>query len=126
MIHFVLKSTCEEALALDRLRVAIAINSRYDDLLGTLHHCGKPGKAQAAFFGLVRALGPAQHGIDEDQLLVVRAGVRLRVDHEQPPGQIDLIGRQPDALMVVHRVNHVLHQLVDGGVYHLDPPRLLA
>jgi hypothetical protein len=50
MIHFVLKSTCEEALALDRLSVAIAINSRYDDLLGTLHHCGKPGKAQAAFF----------------------------------------------------------------------------
>ena len=46
----------------------------------------------------------------------VAAALARRVEHEQPVGQIDLVGRQPDPLGGVHQIEHLADDLPQLGV----------
>jgi len=49
----------------------------------------------------------ADHGIDEGVFLVLGSRISLDVHHEQPVRQVDLVGRQPDPVVLVHQIEHL-------------------
>ena len=81
------------------------------------------GNAQATFLVLGLSLAFAEHRVDEHELGVLLRRVALRIGHEQPIRQIDLVGRQADALVLVHQLEHLGDDLPQLGVDLLQRPR---
>jgi hypothetical protein len=110
VVELVLHDAGEQPADVDSERLTIERPGVDHDLLRPPHVAPQSGQAEAALLLHSGAPGPAERRIDEDQFL---AGVRTarRVDHEEPVGKGDLVGRQADPLGGVHDVEHLL----DGG-----------
>ena len=95
------------------------------DLLRATHVHAHAGQAQAALLLHGRAARPAQHGVDEDMLFASAAAAGT-VHHEQPVGQRHLVGRQADALRLIHDLEHLLDGFTEPGVeprHRAGPPQ---
>ena len=81
------------------------------DFVGTSHVLAEVGNAQASFTLGVAAFGMNDLGIDEDQL---RLGVLLErdIDNRNAAPNADLRRGQPDAMGLVHRLEHIFDELL--------------
>ena len=78
------------------------------------------GDAEAAFFVLLLSVAGAEHRVDEHALRFLGLAVALDVRDEQPVGQIDLVGGQADALVLVHQLEHLGDDLAQLGIDPLE------
>ena len=72
--------------------------------------------AQAAFLIFVLPAAAAEHRVDEHVLRFLRLALAFGIGHEQPIRQIDLVGGQADALVLVHQLEHLGDDLPQLGI----------
>ncbi len=84
------------------------------------------GKAEAAFLGFDVAALLENRGVDQDVLLVLGSRVAGDVDDEKTVRQIDLVGGQPDAIVLVHQFEHLGDGFAQLGIDPLQLPRLVT
>ena len=76
-----------------------------------------------------RGTRPRRGGIDEGDGIALAAAVGIEHRHENPQAFVHLRGREPDARVLKHRVDHAVDELLEGGVLELGlvhGPRLGA
>ncbi len=120
MIGLVLNHARGEAAGAQFNRLPLSIVGADDDAAGARHTTANLGNAQAPFpvFDRVDSVG-ADLGVDQHHLrnrlgllIVLR---RRKARHEQPHALVHLRRREPDALILVHRLEHVVDELLDGS-----------
>ena len=82
-------------------------------------------KAQAAFFTLDSAMPPADHRIDEHEFLGL-GRIAFEIDNEKTIWQIDLIGGQPNALVLVHQIEHLADDFFKFRIYPAQRFRFMS
>ena len=130
MIGLVLDDSRGEILELELEALAGAIERRDLDVLRAGHAAAHFRNAEAAFPTLDRLIADDGNlGIDEGNRIALAASVGIEHRHENPQALVHLRGREPDARILVHRVDHAVDELLDGGVLELalvHGPRLGA
>ena len=107
VVGLVLDRPAEELFGLVLDELALEVEGLDLDLLGAADLGVEPGQAEAAFLVLDRRVPLDDLGVDEDELLVLLLGVRGDVEDEEAIRDGHLVGRQADALRLVHQVEHL-------------------
>ena len=71
-------------------------------------------------------MAAAEDRVDEDLFKFRGRGVAFFIGHEQAVGQIDLVGGEADALVLVHQVDHFFDEFSQVGVDAFQRPRAVA
>ena len=78
--------------------------------------CANAGDAEAAFFVLFRPRPPLRTGLMNTPSVSLASAVAFGVGHEQAVRQIDLVGGQADAFVLVHQLEHFGDDLPQLGI----------
>jgi len=98
------------------------------DLDFGISHDGRPDSrnAQATLFIFVLTAAAAQHWIDENVFKLAGVGIALFIRDKQPIGQIDLVRRQADALVLVHQFDHLGDDFAQLRINSLERLRVVS
>ncbi len=117
MIHLVLDADRQQALGVEAVRRAVAVERADGDAVGAADPLVDPGHRQAALFHLLDAVQGGDLGVDETERLVLALG---DVDDDHPAVDVDLGRGQADAGRRVHGFEHVVDQPAHVVVDRLD------
>ena len=101
MVVLVLKRPGEQSIDLVLLFLSGKVIGYGDDAFGASNGSVDFGKAEATFLGFDVAALLEDRGVDEDMLLILGSRVAGGVENKNAVRQIHLVGRKPDALMMV-------------------------
>ena len=124
MIRLVKHGARKESLHGDDLRHAVDVGVLTGDLGGAHDRGAHVREAEAALLAILGPLGRHDDGIEHHERhlrsgieladLVIVLAARRHVDHAHGLKTADLLGREPDAARLVHRLEHVLGDLQQG------------
>jgi hypothetical protein len=84
------------------------------------HGCADARDAQATLFVFFLAVAAAENWVDEDLFKFSGVGVALFIGYEESVRQVDLVGRQADAFVFVHQIDHFVDHFSQFGVDSLE------
>src|SRR5574343_1710992 len=117
VVHLVLDAHGQQAIGLDVLLFAFAVQGLDFHGAGAFNAVVDAGHRQAAFVAPHAHLaGPGDLGVDQHQGLDALFG---HIDHDQALVHIDLRGGQADAFGLVHGLEHVVDGLLQARVKSL-------
>src|SRR5262245_18839816 len=120
VIGLVLGDACEEVLRVDDLPGALAVEIFEPDRRVAWHHAPHVGHRDAAFPPVLHLVGQrGDDGIDDDRERNFRsfgiARVGLNLDDRDLPGNVDLVGGESRSVVLAHRLDHVVDELLRRG-----------
>src|SRR5574341_1242220 len=120
VIHLVLDAHSEQALRLERERIAVSIVRAHLDPFCALDELVNSGHRQAAFLDVGHPGRLDDLGVDQNHQRVAALG---NIDHDDALGHIDLDCRKPDSRRGVHGFGHVGDELLEALVEYRDRGR---
>ena len=124
MVHFVLKSSCQEVAPFHGPFGAASIEASNDRARRTNDRGVEPRYAEAAFFFELHPVALDEDRVDHDDQILSAAAERY-IDDEDTPGHPDLSGRKAHPRGRVHRLDHVVDEALKIIVDRRDVRRWL-
>src|SRR5262245_29659705 len=115
MVELVLQRAGEQVRPFDGVWGTGPIEGAHDDARGTRDGRVEAGHAEAPFFLELHPFALDEFRVDEREQLAA-ALAQAEIDHRDPERDAHLWGSQPNSRRRVHRLNHVVDELVQVGV----------
>ena len=126
VVGFVLDDAGHEAVDFAGDFVAVEVVGLDFDFAVASNRRADAGDAEAAFFIFFEAAAGAEDGVDEDAFGIFGVGIAFGVSDEEAVRQIDLVGGEADAFVLVHELEHFVDEFAQVGIDSAQRLRAVA